>query len=813
MKKINFREHILPHGLALAVFLVITIFFFNPLFFDHKTLEQGDITQFQGSSKSIANYRDQTGKEALWADAMFSGMPAYLVSVQWGYGAVSWIKRIISFNLPHPICNIFLAFLCYYIMLLAFGIRPYLAIGAAIAFGLSSYMIVGLSAGHNNRIGAIAFMPLVMAGIHLAFSGKRILGFGITATGLALHLRENHLQITYYFALILVVYGLIQLIQSIREKKIGELIKTTAILLPAALLAVGTFFGPLWSIQEYTSYSIRGKSELQSPGVPAKETDGLDKSYAFNNSYGILEPLTLLVPNFYGGSSMNYLVSDQNSEVYKALARSGNEETANQLANYTSAYWGPQVPFGAVPYYAGAIITFLFALGIAFAEKKYVWWLASVTVLGIAISWGSNFESFNYFLFDHFPGYNKFRSVTFAQIIPLFAMPLLGMLGLEKLLEKGINPEARKKLWIALASTGGLCLLLLLFGGMLSFMKDGEGQLPPWFIDALADDRKSLLKSDAIRSLAFILAAFIVIFFDVRKKFSPLAFYAFLIFMITVDTAVVDKRYFAKDKFQRKKTIAIAKTQADEEILKDKSYYRVYNLRGAWTEATTSFYHHSIGGYHGAKLRRYQNLYDSCIVKQTQQLIEDLQAGRSDFKKYGSLNMLNVKYLVYGPERSNIIPNAEANGNAWFVRDIEKVKSPTEELSRACAINTKQTAIIDESKFTIPEIKFDSVSSIRLLENKPNYLKYESESTTNGLAVFSEIYYEKGWKATIDGNPTVILRADYVLRALAIPSGKHVIEFRFEPDAYFVGDKVTSASSWVVLLVLLGSLGWSIKKE
>ncbi|MCA6405742.1 MAG: hypothetical protein IM594_09040, partial [Cytophagales bacterium] len=472
MRKIKGSD-ILPHAIALVIFLVVTVFFFSPIFFENKSLSQSDIQQFQGGSKTLSDYRVATGEEGLWASNMFSGMPAYLVSLKWSDGPVVWTKKIMGLFLPHPVNNIFIAFLCYYIMLLAFRVRPYLAIAGALAFGLSSYLIIGLSAGHNARIGAIAFMPLVLAGIHLAFSGKKILGFGLTAMALALHLRENHLQITYYLVLMVAVYGLVQLIYALRAKQIADFFKTLGLLIPAVIIAVGTFFGQFWSITEYTRYSIRGPSELVKPKLKV-QPNGLSKDYAFAYKYGVIESFVLLIPDFYGGSSAKSLVQDENSATYKALVNSGDNETANKLANYATAYWGPQ-DFTGGSYYAGAIIIFLFVVGILFADKKFVWWLVPLSALSLMLSWGDSFSTFNYFMFDYFPGYNKFRSVNFALVIILLAMPLLGMIGVERLLVNGVDKEAKKKLLIALGATGGLCLALILFAGFGSFLKDGEG--------------------------------------------------------------------------------------------------------------------------------------------------------------------------------------------------------------------------------------------------------------------------------------------------------------------------------------------------
>jgi len=801
-------EHILPHAVAVLAFFLVTVFFFSPVFFENKIISQYDINQGVGLAKSLRDYRAATGQEGLWAISAFCGMPAYLVSINWSDGPIIGLKTILALHIPHPVSNIFLAFLSYYILLLSFRIRPWLSIAGALAFGLSSYMIIGLEAGHNARIGAIAFMPLVMAGIHLAFSGKKILGFGVTTAGLTFQLRENHLQITYYLVLIVGVYGLIRLIQAVQEKKLADFFMTVLILVPAALIAAGTFFGQFWAITEYSHYSIRGPSELVKPNA-TKGSEGLDKGYAFAYSNGIWEPMTLLIPNFYGGSSSNSFVQDQNSNTYKALVNSSDNKLANQLANYTAEYWGPG---SGGAYYGGAIICFLFVLGMVMADKRYVWWLVPLSVFSIALTWGSNFSTFNYFLFDHLPLYNNFRSNTFALIIILFAMPLLGFMGLETLFEKGLTKDTRRKLIIAFSATGGVCLVLFLFAGLGGFQRAGESQLPPWFVSALQEDRKGLLRSDALRSLAFIFSIFILLFFDVPRRVTAAGFFLFLALMVVIDLTVVDRRYFTKDNYHRKYENAFTPTAADEEIMKDKSYYRVYSLVEPLTEAHTSYYHNSMGGYHGAKMRRYQELYDSAIFRNRQQFISDAQSGKVDFEKYNVLNMLNAKYIVFGPDANNVVPNPAANGNAWFVKHVLNVHSPTEELRKVSELNTRDAAVIDDSAFKIAPETFDSTSQIKIVEVTPPYLRYESESSVNSLAVFSEIYYPKGWHATIDGKEVPILRVDYVLRALEIPAGKHVIEFRFEPKPYLIGNKVTMASSWIVLLVVVGCLGWSFKK-
>jgi Bacterial membrane protein YfhO len=607
---------------------------------------------------------------------------------------------------------------------------------------------------------------------------------------------------------------LVQLIYAIRAKGVAEFFKTLVVLIPAVLIAVGTFFGQFWAITEYTTYSIRGPSELIKESV-SKDDNGLSKEYAFQYKYGIGESLALFIPNIYGGTSSNYFVQDPESESYKALSSAGDNETANQLAGYTSAYWGPQ-GFTGGSYYAGAIICFLFILGIVFGEKKYVWWLVPLSALSLMLSWGDSFSSFNYFMFDHFPGYNKFRSVNFALVIILFSMPLLGLMGLENLLKEGWTPSTQKKLIWPVALTVGVSLLLIMVGGIGSFLKPEDAQLPPWFKVALKNDRVSLFRADAWRAIWLILVFCLAIFVLLKNFLSKSIIYPVIVLLMVIDLGFVDSRYFPKEKYVRKRdNTTFAPTPADAEILKDKSYYRVYDLQGAFADARTSYFHNSIGCYHGAKMRRYQELYDSGIIKNTQLLYSDFQRSAPQFNQYGILNMLNAKYIVYGTEKENVIANPLANGPAWFVNELVLVNNPTEELKKITEVNTREVAVIDNSKWKLNNqtIARDSLASIKMVDSKPPFLKYESESAAAGLAVFSEIYYPKGWHAFIDGKEVSILRVNYVLRAIEVPAGKHTIEFKFEPKPYTIGNKITMASGWILLMVVLGSLVMNFKKE
>lgn len=804
MKKITFGS-VAPHLLAIAVFFLVTVFFFSPVFFQNKTLDQHDINEYIGTSKALRDHREATGEEPLWASQVFSGMPAYLISVDWNDGPVTWVKKIGGLFLPHPVLNIFWAFLSYYILLLTFRVRPYLAIAGALAFGLSSFMMIGLGAGHNGRIGAIAFMPLVLAGIHWLFSGNRMAGAGLTALALALQLRENHLQMTYYLVLMVAAYGLVRLVEAVRSGAVKNFLLDGTALALSVVLAAGTFFGQFWAISEYSPVSIRGKSELATKGEAAAES-GLTRSYAFQYSNGIAEPLTLMVPRIFGGSTMEAFVSDENSETYKALVGSGDQETANQLAPYTIKYWGGQP--NTAPYYAGAVVVFLFAIGLLFADRRWIWWLVPVSLLGIMMSWGDNFSAFNYFLFDHLPGYNKFRSVTFALIIILIAMPLLGLLGLEEVLKDGLGAGARKKLYTAFGFTGGLCLILWITGGFGSFVRPGEEALPGWLLSAMKSDREALLRADAMRSFLFMFIIFLAILFDVNRRVSPAVFSAVLILCVVTDLFSFDKQYFGKEKFRRASDEAVTMTDADKAIKTDTTYYRVYNLQDPLNEATTSYFHHSLGGYHGAKIRRYQDLFDSCIVAETNRLIADAQGGGFNFRFYGAINMLNAKYLKYGPGADNVLLNEAACGPAWLVYKVRAVGSPTEALLALRTLDTRNEAVIDASEFKQSDWEgtADSLSSINVISHGPRRLAYSAELVSKQLAVFSEIYYPTGWTAVVDGKAADILRVNYVLRGLWLEPGKHRIEFTFDPASYRIGDRVTQVFNWMVLLAFAGSM-------
>jgi len=800
-----------PHVLAFLFFVLIVVMFFGPVFFESKSINQHDILQWEGGAKELIDYREKTGEEGLWANSMFSGMPAYLVNTQWSNQPVRFIQNLLTVWMPHPVSLILLGLVSTYITFLIFGTRSFVAAAGAVSYSFSSYIIVGLSAGHNSRIGAIAMLPLIVGGIHLAYKKNKLLGFAVTATALALQLRFNHLQITYYTLLIVVIYGAFQLIEAYKGKLLKEFFTRTAILVAAAVLGLCTFLGTFWATYEYSQYSIRGKSELTSSGTDQGE-DGLSREYAFRYSSGVWESMTLFIPNILGGSSGDILASDQDSETYNALRRAQDPQQANQLARFSGAYWGDQ-PYTS-PYYAGAIAVFLLILGFFYVEKPIKYWLLASIALGIMLSWGKNFSSLNYLLFDILPGYNKFRSVTFAILIAIFGINLLGYLGLEAVLKQKWAGNTKKRLLIATGAAAGLCLLLLIGGGSLSFSGQYDSQLPKWFTNALQADRLSLLRGDALRTMAFVLASAGLIFVIATEKLSVKVAAPLLVVLVTIDHWFVDRRYFGEDNFQRSPAkTEFQMTEADQVILNDtEENFRVYYLPDPWNNARTSYYHHSLGGYHGAKMRRYQDLIERCLNSETETLIQSFRGGNTDLKGYGTLNMLNTRYLLANNNANGVIRNPHSNGSAWLVSELIAVSNPDEEIERLCSIDTKTQAVINTSRFQPGSTTFNSSGTVTLKEYQPSKLIYEASLSGNSFIVFSEIYYPKGWKAYIDEEEVEIMNVNYVLRGLEVASGTHRIEFRFEPAAYYVGNKVMAISSYLLVFILLGSIGISLRK-
>jgi hypothetical protein len=814
MAAIKFKNDILPHLVAILVFLIATIIFYAPIFFDGKEISQHDILQGLGGGQEIIEYRERTGDEALWTNSMFSGMPAYLINTHWSGELLLFVQQLLFLGLPYSAQHTFLLMLSFYVLLLAFGVRPYLAIGGAIAFGFSSYNIIGIVAGHIWRVVAIAYIPLVLAGIHLIFRGRWILGFALTALALGLEIRSNHLQMTYYLLIMVVVYGIVQLIFLSKAGQLKYFITSVALIAMASILAIGANLGRLWTTYEYSQYSMRGPSELI-----LNQTDnqsGLDKDYAFRFSNSIFEPLVLLVPNFMGGPNVQSL--DVDSHLGEALRRNAGMDDfqIQQQLQHVPTYWGKQ-PMTA-PYYAGAIMVFLFVLGLLYTDNRTKSWLITVAIIGVFLSWGDNFSTLNYFLFDHLPGYNKFRSVTFTIVMTIIAIQLLGMVGLEEWFRNSSIKNRKKTLFYSLGITGGILFLLILYSGIGGFRGPVDEHLsanvPQWFIDALRSDRSSLLRKDAFRNLVFIAITGGVLWFSLKQKISPMLTMTILVALIFMDLGMVSSRYISENNYSKNPVREyFVKTEADEFIFADPEEVRVFNLNNPFNEARTSYYHHSIGGYHGAKMRRYQDLIDHCLSQEYSDVITRLQAGNRDFSDMSALNMLNVKYIMAGDSRNHVVVNNNALGNAWVVNNIITVPNPDEEIAATCKVNPSQSAVVDVSKFPMPKTSFDAEGTVELRKYEPNYLRYETQLTDSAFVVFSEVYYPLGWDATVNGEDAAYLRTNYILRAMLLPPGNHTVEFTFKPRSYQIGNSVALASSVIILLVVFGSLFVEIKRR
>ena len=777
-------KKISPHLMVLLLFMSISFVYFSPLL-EGKMLDMHDIKQWQGMSKEVVDFHEKTGENALWTNSMFSGMPAYQIATWSDANLIQYVVKVITLGLPRPASLLFLYLLGFYILLLSLKVDYRLAAVGAIAFAFSSYFFIIIQAGHMTKAHAIAYVPMVVAAVLYTYRGKMLLGGVLTTLTVALEIYANHLQITYYLALMLLIIGLVQFVKDLKAKNLVDFAKRTGVLLVAALLASGTAFTNLATTMEYGKDSTRGKSELTTN--LDNKTSGLDKDYATQWSYGIAETFTLLIPNFHGGASQGELTTE--SETYQAIKSAPN---AKQLIKQLPLYWGDQ-PGVSGPTYAGAIVIFLFVLGLFFVKSEMRIWLVMATIMSIMLAWGKNFMGLTELFLDYFPGYNKFRAVSMILVIAEFTIPLLGFVALNKFLSSDkLENEKEKTLKLAFYIVGGITLLFALIPSLFfDFVGGQDASLEKngWPIDALQSDRAGLLSADAWRSFIFIALTFGTLWLFLKNQLQS----KYVIFIVGVlvlaDMWTVNKRYLNNDNFASKRKVEkpYQASQADQQILNDKDpNFRVFNQTvSTFNDASTSYFHKSIGGYHGAKLKRYQELIENHIAKGNMAV----------------LNMLNTKYFI--SQQGQVQQNPGAMGNAWFVNNVNIVANADAEIAALNGFNPDSIAIVD-TRFSdqIIENLDNSNATINLKEYKPNYLKYTSSSTKDGIAIFSEIYYDKGWNAYIDGELKPHFRANYVLRGMQIPAGNHLVEFKFEPSTYKTGETVALASSAILLLLL-----------
>jgi hypothetical protein len=803
----------LPHFIAAMLFIIISFAYFYPVL-EGKDLKANDSTVSNINSKEIRDYREKFNREPLWTNSIFSGMPAYLISTRFPGNLMKHVDKVLRI-FKMPVSVLFLSMAGFYFMLLLFGVNPWLSITGAIAYGFSSFFFQILAAGHNTQAIALAYMAPTIGAIYYAYRYDAIKGALLTAFMLSLEILANHLQITYYAAMILLIFLIIEFIYSLKEKSFGKFLKTSLILIIPVAIAIGINFGNLNTIREYGKYSVRGKSDLKAEHK--NFSSGLDRDYIVDWSYGIDETMNLLILNYKGGSSKPF---NKDSETVKALRQNNAGDAVNQITKY----WGTQ-PMTEGPHYMGAIVIFFFVLGLIVVKGREKWWLLIATVLSIMLAWGKNFMPLTNLFIDFFPGYNKFRAVTMTLVIAQFCIPMLGFLALRNCYNGVLtSKEILKGLKLATGITGGIVLLVFIIPGLAgSFLNPMESDYPDWLTSALISDRKELLKADSLRSLIFILlgAGTILAFISgrLRKEYSILVITLLIIF----DLWGAGKRYLDAGRFERPSAIqkSFAPTTADTEILKDNSYHRVLNLSvSIFNDNTpTSWFHKSIGGYHGAKLKRYQELIDSSISRELalfQSAFRSAEQARTIndlipvlmpvFNRTSVLNMLNTKYVIIDPQSPPVI-NPRALGNAWFAENPVIVENANMELAYTRIINPSSEAVIDarfRDQVTGKSYQVNRNDTIELVSYQPNELEYKYTADGDKLAVFSEIYYPAGWKCYIDGMESEYFRVNYVLRGMILPEGTHQVKFTFAPSSYINGNKISLASSVLLILITSG---------
>jgi hypothetical protein len=817
------NKNLLSIVAAIIAFAAITLVYFSPVL-EGKRVKQHDIEMHLGMSQEINQYRDATGEQTLWTNAPFGGMPAWNISVVSKGNLTNPFYQALKIGLPQSLGSVFICMLGFFVLLLVLDCGFWISFIGAIAYGFTSYLFIVIGAGHNAKAMAMAYMAPVIAGVLLTYKGKYLWGWLLTAFALAFEIRTGHLQITYYLALIIVILVIAELISDLKNKQLGHFFKASIGLVVAAIIGVLTCATTLYGNYEFGKETTRGKPVLTRN--EENQTKGLDRDYITQWSYGKGETWSLLIPNAKGGASA--YIGKQNPALEKADSR-----FKDSIAQ-SNAYWGDQ-PGTSGPVYVGAIVVFLFVLGALTVKGNLKWALLVATVLSILLSWGKNFMGFTNFFLDHVPGYDKFRAVSMTLVIAEVTMPLLGFLGLAEIAKSPENfKQNMKKFYIALGITAGICLVFYIAPkAFFSFLSQGEaeqfaqltsdkdGAIYQTFATQLEDVRVAIFRKDAIRSLLFILLSAVPIFLYGKGKLKGQIAFPILAALVLIDMFPIDKRYLNDNNFipKQKAQKPYTATTADQYILNDNSLdFRVADLtKDIFNDASTCYFHKSLGGYCGAKLRRYQDIITQYLSNELNQLrsaktSEELIQALS---RQEVLNMLNTKYIIYNPN-SQPFQNPFAFGNAWIVNGIQWVDTPNEEIDAIASTDLQHTAILNkEFKQQIGNYNLiDSImGDITLMEYKPNKLTYSFNANKDQLVVFSEIWTERGWKMTIDGQEHPLLRANYILRCALIPNGKHEIVMEYTPKAYTVGNTVVFVSSLIMIVGLIVALIFTFKPK
>ena len=816
------NKNVLSIVAAIIAFAVITLVYFSPVL-QGKRIKQHDIEMHLGMSQEITEFREATGEQTLWTNAPFGGMPAWNISVPSKGNLTNPIYKGLSLGFPHPIGSVFICMLGFFILLLVLDCGFWISFVGAIAYGFTSYLFIVIGAGHNAKAMAMAYMAPVIAGVLLAYKGKYLWGWILTAFALAFEVRTNHLQITYYLALTIVILVIAEFISDIKSKRLGHFFKASAGLVVAAILGVLTCSTALYGNYEFGKETTRGKPVLTRN--EDNQTKGLDRDYITQWSYGKGETWSLLIPNAKGGASA--YIGKQNPALDKA-----DRQFRESIAQ-SNAYWGDQ-PGTSGPVYVGAIVVFLFVLGALTVKGKLKWALLIATLLSILLSWGKNFMGFTNFFLDYIPGYDKFRAVSMTLVIAEVTMPLLGFLGLAEIAKSPENfKQNMKKFYIALGITAGICLVFYIAPKVFfNFLSQGEaeqfsamskgkdGALYANFATQLENVRVAIFRKDAMRSLLFIILAAVSLFLYGKGKLKGQIAFPILAALVLIDMYPIDKRYLNNDKFvsQQKYDKPFTASVADKAILEDKALdFRVADItKDMFNDASTCYFHKSLGGYSGAKLRRYQDVISQYLGGELNQLrkAQTAQDLMLSLEQQKVVNMLNTKYVIYNPN-AQPFPNPYAMGNAWVAKDIQWVDTPNDEIDAIGTTDLQHTAIVNkefEQQIGNYRLTDSILPEITLVDYKPNKLTYRfngvptGSTASNFLVVFSEIWTSKGWTMYVDGQEQPLMRANYILRSALIPSGDHEIVMEYAPKAWTVGNTVSFVSSLIMILGLIAAL-------
>ncbi len=791
------------HFAVIGIFIAICFVYFAPAW-QGKVLVQGDVLRAQAGQREIMEFKAKDGDAPLWTNAMFSGMPSYQVWVSYPKNIGTHIMWFFKTLFPNPIDTILLYLLGAYLLFNVLRVKPWLAALGAIAIAFSSYNFIYIEAGHASKASALAFFAPVLAGILLTFRGKYLWGSALLALSLALEIRVNHIQVTYYLFIAILILIAIELYHAYKDKRLANFVKSIGFMAAALVIALGVNAGLLWTTYEYSQESIRGKANI-STSSQAAESKGVDREYAYQWSQGVSESLTFLIPNAFGGGSSTQL--DENSQVAKVLLDRGvQKDQAVGFAAQMPTYWGDK-PFTSGPWYFGAGVLFLFVLGLFIVKTRLKWWIVGATVLSLFLSFGKNFPLISDLFFNYFPLYNKFRAVESTLVIAAFLIPILAVLAIQELIANKDQKYLEKKVIYSLAITGGISLLIALVPSLFLSFKGAHYQAFIQQINqqiqdlnfanaigtALVKDRASMASLDAWRSLLFIVLTAGLSWLLIKNKLKATSGIVLLATVVLIDMWAVDRRYLNNDNFIDESAIAQQQKprEVDKLIMRDQGLdYRVLDLSSnPFTNANTSLYHNSIGGYHAAKLMRYQEVIERQF---TNAINEDV------------LDMLNTRYLITSDGESERMQNrSTAAGNAWIVDRIIYVKDAEEEMNAIDSFNPKEVAIVGEefrSLINSDKLGTSANATIELVDYRPDHLIYEYSAPKDVLAVFSEIWYDKGWNAYVDGKQIPYFRADYLLRAAQLPSGNHKVEFKFEPKSYYMGENISLVSSLLLLL-------------